>query len=220
MSFDAPVFVQDESGSYTTEIGMGGENGDKFATWLSEQAAAGIWSTTIDYDISNELFTSGNTPYIVAGPWVLDTFRDAGVENLKVSEVPSAGGSPAGPFVGVQGFYLSSQSKNALLATNFLVDYLGSEDTQRAFYEADPRIPAMTSLADELKGDPITGGFVKSASIGVPMPSIPEMGEVWDLWNAAQVQIMEGADPVSTWNKMVSDLEVRCVKDFGQCLSF
>ena len=71
----------------------------------------------------------------------------------------------------------------------------------------DPRIPAMTSLADELKDDPITGGFVKSASIGVPMPSIPEMGEVWDLWNAAEVQIMEGADPVSTWKKMVSDLE-------------
>jgi arabinogalactan oligomer/maltooligosaccharide transport system substrate-binding protein len=39
------------------------------------------------------------------------------------------------------------------------------------------------------------------------MPSIPEMGSVWDLWNAAQVQIINGADAVGTWNKMVADLE-------------
>ena len=29
------------------------------------------------------------------------------------------------------------------------------------------------------------------------------MGSVWDLWNAAQVQIIDGADPTATWNKMV-----------------
>ena len=39
------------------------------------------------------------------------------------------------------------------------------------------------------------------------MPSIPEMGSVWDLWNAAQVQIINGADPAATWNTMVADLE-------------
>jgi arabinogalactan oligomer/maltooligosaccharide transport system substrate-binding protein len=39
------------------------------------------------------------------------------------------------------------------------------------------------------------------------MPSIPEMGSVWDLWNAAQAQIINGSDPVSTWNTMVADLE-------------
>lgn len=205
-SFDAPVFVQDDSGSYTSEVGMGGANGEAFATWLGENGAngTGYISTTIDYDINNELFNSGKAPYTIQGPWAISSFTDV---NVAVNPIPSAGGATAAPFVGVQGFYLSSESKNALLAQEFLVNYLGTEDAQRALYEADPRIPAWSTLAEEVSADPIIAGFLASAQNGVPMPSIPEMGSVWDLWNAAEVQIINGADPVSTWNTMVADLE-------------
>jgi len=205
-SFGAPVFVQDDSGSYTTEVGMGGASGEAFASWLGANGAngTGYISTTIDYDINNELFASGKAPYTIQGPWAISSFEGV---NVAVNPIPSAGGQPAAPFVGVQGFYLSSKSKNALLAQEFLTNYLGTEDAQRALYEADPRIPAWTTLAEEVSSDPITAGFVASAKNGVPMPSIPEMGSVWDLWNAAQAQIINGADPVSTWNTMVADLE-------------
>ncbi|KJL48458.1 Maltose-binding periplasmic protein precursor [Microbacterium hydrocarbonoxydans] len=205
-SFGAPVFVQDDTGSYTTEVGMGGANGEAFAQWLGANGknGTGYISTTVDYDINNELFASGKAPYTIQGPWAISAFDGV---NVAVNPIPSAGGQPAAPFVGVQGFYLSSKSKNALLAQEFLTNYLGTEDAQRALYEADPRIPAWTSLAEEVSSDPITAGFVASAKNGVPMPSIPEMGSVWDLWNAAQAQIINGADPVSTWNTMVADLE-------------
>jgi len=205
-SFGAPVFVQDDTGSYTSEVGMGGAPGEAFASWLGANGSSGTGyiSTTVDYDINNELFASGKAPYTIQGPWAISAFEGI---NVAVNPIPSAGGEPAAPFVGVQGFYLSSKSKNALLAQEFLVNYLGTEDAQRALYEADPRIPAWSTLADEVSSDPITAGFVASAQSGVPMPSIPEMGSVWDLWNAAQAQIINGADPVSTWNTMVADLE-------------
>ncbi|WP_091229229.1 extracellular solute-binding protein [Microbacterium sp. 3J1] len=205
-SFGAPVFVQDDTGSYTSEVGMGGAPGEAFASWLGANGAngTGYISTTVDYDINNELFASGKAPYTIQGPWAISAFEGV---NVAVNPIPSAGGETAAPFVGVQGFYLSSKSKNALLAQEFLVNYLGTEDAQRALYEADPRIPAWTTLAEEVSSDPITAGFVASAQTGVPMPSIPEMGSVWDLWNAAQAQIINGADPVSTWNTMVTDLE-------------
>lgn len=205
-SFGAPVFVQDASGSYTSEVGMGGAPGEAFATWLGANGSSGTGyiSTTVDYDINNELFNSGSAPYTIQGPWAISAYPDV---NVAVNPIPSAGGETAAPFVGVQGFYLSSQSKNALLAQEFLVNYLGTEEAQRALYEADPRIPAWTTLAEEVASDPIIAGFLASAQSGVPMPSIPEMGSVWDLWNAAQSQIINGADPVSTWNTMVADLE-------------
>lgn len=203
-SFGAPVFVQDESGSYTSEVGMGGDAGAAFAQWLSDNAAAGYLSTTVDYDINNELFNSGAAPFTIQGPWAISSFEDV---NVAVNPIPSAGGETAAPFVGVQGFYLSSQSDNALLATDFLVNYLATEEAQRALYEADPRIPAFTSIAQEVSSDPIIAGFLASSQGGVPMPNIPEMGSVWDFWNAAQSQIMNGADPASTWSQMVTDLE-------------
>jgi arabinogalactan oligomer/maltooligosaccharide transport system substrate-binding protein len=205
-SFGAPVFVQDESGSYTSEVAMGGAPGEAFASWLGANGSAGTGyiSTTVDYDINNELFNSGQAPYTIQGPWAISAYPDV---NVAVNPIPSAGGQPAAPFVGVQGFYLSSQSKNALLAQEFLVNYMGTEEAQRALYEADPRIPAWSTLAAEVASDPIIAGFLASAQAGVPMPSIPEMGSVWDLWNAAQSQIINGADPVTTWNTMVADLE-------------
>jgi len=206
-SFGAPVFVQDDSGSYTTEVGMGGAAGEAFAQWLGANGknGTGYISTTVDYDINNELFNTGKAPYTIQGPWAISAYPD--VKKIVVSPIPSAGGQPAAPFVGVQGFYLSAQSKNKLLAQSFLVDYLGTEEAQRALYEADPRIPAWSTLATEVASDPIIAGFLASAQNGVPMPSIPEMGSVWDLWNAAQSQIINGADPVSTWNQMVTDVE-------------
>ncbi|WP_159501415.1 maltose ABC transporter substrate-binding protein [Microbacterium sp. 18062] len=205
-SFGAPVFVQDDTGSYTNEVGMGGAGGEAFAQWLHANGSAGTGylSTTIDYDINNELFASGKAPYTVQGPWAISSFPDV---DLAVNPIPSAGGEPAAPFVGVQGFYLSSQSKNALLAQEFLVNYLGTEDAQRALYDADPRIPAWSTLAEEVASDPIIAGFLASSQNGVPMPSIPEMGSVWDFWNAAEAQIVNGADPVGTWTQMITDLE-------------
>jgi arabinogalactan oligomer/maltooligosaccharide transport system substrate-binding protein len=205
-SFGAPVFVQDASGSYTSEVGMGGAAGEAFAQWLHENGSAGTGylSTTVDYDINNELFNSGQAPYTIQGPWAISSFPDV---EVAVNPIPSAGGEEAAPFVGVQGFYLSSQSANALLAQEFLVNYLAKEDAQRALYEADPRIPAFTSLAEEVASDPIIAGFLASSQSGVPMPSIPEMGSVWDFWNAAESQIINGADPVATWNQMIAELE-------------
>ncbi|KZE91434.1 sugar ABC transporter substrate-binding protein [Microbacterium sp. TNHR37B] len=206
-SFGAPVFQSDDKG-YTTEVGMGGDAGKAFAEWLGAngEKGDGYISTTVDYDTNNELFASGKAAYTVQGPWAIAALTEKGVK-VKVNPIPSAGGQTASPFVGVQGFYISSQSKNALVAQEFLTKYLATYDAQKALYEADPRIPAWNDLATEVSSDPVIAGFVASSKNGVPMPNIPEMGSVWDLWNAAQVQIIKGANPASTWDKMISDLE-------------
>lgn len=207
-SFGAPVFVQDSSGSYTTEVGMGGDKGTAFAQWLGAHGETGTGdiSTTIDYDTNNELFASGKAAYTIQGPWAVDTLTKQGVK-IKVNPIPSAGGETAAPFVGVQGFYVSSQSKNALIAQQFLTHYLATDEAQQALYDADPRLPAWKPVAEKVASDPVVAGFLASAATGVPQPSIPEMGSVWDLWNAAQVQIIKGADPASTWASMVSSVQ-------------
>ena len=206
-SFGAPVFVQDASGSYTNEVGMGGDAGEAFATWLGENGdkGTGYISGDIDYATNNSLFAEGKAAYTVAGPWAIAELTAKGVP-IAVAAVPSAGGQAASPFVGVQGFYVSAQSENALIANAFLTQYMATPEAQKALYDADPRIPAMTSVADQVSSDPIVAGFAASAKSGVPMPSIPEMGSVWDLWNAAEIKIITGADPASTWTKMVDDL--------------
>src|SRR5690606_40013396 len=85
-----------------------------FAQWLAEQGAAGNLNTSWEYDIVVEAFANGEAAFLVGGPWMLGEFGDV---ELAVDPIPSAGGEPAQPFTGVQGFYVSARSQNALLAT-------------------------------------------------------------------------------------------------------
>jgi len=210
-SFGAPVFVQNADGSYTNEVGMGGEAGTKFAHFLADNGmkGSGHFSTDWTYDVANQEFADGNAPYTIAGPWAIQTFKDAGID-VAVDPIPSAGGETAAPFVGVQGFYLSSQSKSKLIANDFLVNYVATPDVIRALYDADPRLPAMTEVADQVASDPIVAGYLAASKNGAPMPSIPEMGDVWDFWNSAQSSIISGsAEPEAAWSTMLSDLQAK-----------
>ncbi|ADG75066.1 extracellular solute-binding protein family 1 [Cellulomonas flavigena DSM 20109] len=204
-SFGAPVFVQNDDGSYTAELALGGAPGQAFATWLQAQGQAGTLSTDITYDIAVEAFKNGESPFIVGGPWMLEQFADL---ELAIDPIPSAGGQPAQPFVGVQGFYVSAQSDNALLANDFLVNYVATDEAQLALYEAGSRPPALKSAAETASSDPITAGFAAVGADAVPMPSIPEMGSVWAFWGVTEANIISGtSEPVAAWDKMVADIQ-------------
>ena len=203
-SFGAPVFVQNDDGSYTAELALGGEPGAAFAQWLAAQGAAGTLDTAVTYDIAVEAFKNGQSPFIIGGPWMIESFADL---ERAIDPIPSAGGQPAQPFVGVQGFYVNAQSENALLANDFLVNYMATEDAQLALYEAGSRPPALIAAADAASSDPITAGFRAVGAEAVPMPSIPEMGAVWEFWGVTEANILNGADPVSTWDKMATDIQ-------------
>ena len=205
-SFGAPVFKQNDDGSYTDTIAMGGDAGHAFANWLATEGAAGRLSIDMTYDIAVEKFASGKYPFVLGGPWMLASFPDV---NLAIDPIPSAGGQPAQPFVGVQGFCLSSQSKNAVAATNFITNYLASADVQTALFEAGDRPPAQVDAADAAASDPLVAAWAAVGANGVPMPAIPAMSQVWTYWGAAQAQIISGTatDPAATWDQMIADIQ-------------
>ena len=204
-SFGAPVFAQNPDGSYTSELAMGGPEGQAFATWLGAQGAAGVLSQDTTYDIAVEAFKNGESPFIVGGPWMIESFEGL---DLSIDPIPSAGGQTAQPFVGVQGFYLNNQSENKLVANDFLVNFLSTEEAQTALYEAGNRPPALTVSADKAAAeDPIIAGFRAVGADALPMPSIPEMASVWSFWGVTEAAIVGGADPITTWDKMIADIQ-------------
>lgn len=123
-SFGAPVFTTTDSGEYSGELGMAGEEGIRFAEYVKKLADEGILSASIGGDQANQAFIDGKSPYMITGPWNIVAFEEAGID-FAATAVPSAGGEPGRPFLGVQGVYLSSKSEQALLANQFL-DYMTS----------------------------------------------------------------------------------------------
>ncbi len=208
-SFGAKVFAQDASGSYTTEIAMGGDAGHAFANWLAEQGKAKNLVVSMDGDKARSAFLNGQTPFFITGPWSIADIQKEGLE-IAVDPIPSAGGQPAAPFSGVQGFYVSSTSANPIVAADFLLNYIATDEVQTQLYEVGNRTPALTSAAEKaLANDPITKGFATVAEQAVPMPSIPEMNAVWTYWGKTQVEIISGKakDPVKAWDDMIAAIE-------------
>lgn len=163
----------------------------------------------MDGDKAKSAFINGETPFWITGPWSIADIEKAGLE-ISVDQIPSAGGQPAAPFSGVQGFYVSSTSANPIVAAYFLLNYIATEEVQTQLYEVGNRTPALTAAADKaLANDPITAGFAAVAAQAVPMPAIPEMNAVWTYWGKTQVEIISGKakDPAKAWDDMIAAIE-------------
>ncbi|GMA25562.1 maltose ABC transporter substrate-binding protein [Luteimicrobium album] len=213
-SFGAPVFKQNDDGSYTDTIAMGGDKGHKFAEYLQKLGKDGALDTAIDSQKATDAFTKGQTPYIITGPWNTPAFKKAGLD-ITVLPVPSAGGEKSNPFVGVQGAFISAKAQNPIVANDFVTNFLGSEAVQTELYTAGQRMPALTAAADKVD-DPIIKGFTAAAGT-TPMPSIPAMDSVWAFWGTTEAQIISGSakNPDAAWDTMIKNIQAAIDKSKG-----
>ncbi|MHC2999726.1 sugar ABC transporter substrate-binding protein [Microbacterium sp. HJ5] len=211
-SFGSQVFAQNADGSYdSSQLVLGDEAGQEFATWLGTQGAAGtgVFNANIDGDKAREFFIAGQSPYYLTGPWNIPAIAEGGI-NYAIDPLPSAGGEEAKPFVGVNAFFLSSKSTNALAATNYIVNYLSTEDAQLSLFEVGGRPPALISAYEAASADdPDVAAFGAIGQTGAPMPAIPEMGSVWSDWGNAELQIIkgEGGEPAEIWTTAAGNVQ-------------
>ncbi|OKL48905.1 maltose ABC transporter substrate-binding protein [Boudabousia liubingyangii] len=205
-SFGAPVFKQDDKGSYTTELALGGDNGKKFAQWLAKEGNEKVFDPAISGEIAKQAFLDGKAAFTVTGPWNTGAFREANMD-ITVLPIPQAGDQPAQPFVGVQAFFPSAKTQNQLLVNKFLIDYLATPAAQQKMYDIGKRVPAMPEVASKIS-DPDVQGFSAAGEKGAPMPAIPEMSAVWDFWGVTEADIVTGKQAAdAAWDTMVKNIE-------------
>lgn len=211
-SFGSSVFARNADGSYdASKLTIGDESGQGFAAWLTGQGDTGtkVLNLNLSGDLAKEAFNAGKSPYFLTGPWNVADAQKAGID-VSVDAIPSAGGQTAQPFAGVQAFFLSAKSNNALIANEFLVNYIATADVQTKLFEAGGRPPALTESFEAAQSDPIIAGFATVGANAVPMPSIPEMGSVWDDWGKTEAALIKGsADPAADWVKMADAIKAK-----------
>jgi arabinogalactan oligomer/maltooligosaccharide transport system substrate-binding protein len=160
------------------------------------KSGSGALSTSIGSDNSIPTFTSKKCAFLVSGPWALADIKKAGI-TYDISAVPGfAGGKPASPFVGVQGFFVAGKGHSKALAQEFVTNYVTDKDVAEALFKVDPRPEALTAALEESKAsDPDIGKFLEAGANGVPMPAIPEMAAIWVPFGNAEAAVINGADP-------------------------
>jgi maltose/maltodextrin transport system substrate-binding protein/arabinogalactan oligomer/maltooligosaccharide transport system substrate-binding protein len=180
--FGGYVFGKNPDGTYNPkDFGLDSAGSKAAAEELDSMVKAGLLKKDVTGDIRKDAFIKGKTAMIIDGPWDVKDFLAAKV-NFGVANIPTMKETPR-PFVGSQGFMLSSFGKNKALAKTFLTDFIATPDTMKAIYQADPRFPALTSVQSGV--DQYIAAFGASAKTGDPLPAIPQMAAVWDSWTKA-----------------------------------
>jgi maltose-binding protein MalE len=177
------IFGRDQGGTYDpSDVGLDSEGGVAYANFLGQMVDDGLLRAGVNYDTMIQLFSSGESAMFMTGPWALPQIRDSGV-TFDVAPIPE-GTEASRPFVGVQGFMVSAFAPNKLLAQTFLTEYVATDDTFAALFEADPRPSTWTPQAEAIDDEQVLA-FIESASNGDPLPAIPEMSAVWEDWTDA-----------------------------------
>lgn len=204
-AFGGYIFGTDAQGIPNSEdIGLNRDGFVQGLQWLSKLVDQGYAPETIDWDGAHVLFESGQAPFIFTGPWALNRFVTEGV-NFEIHPFPSEGA----PFLGVQGLIISSASPNALLAQTFVTEFLATEASMQRIFDAEQRPSAWKSIFEN-SGDPNVAGFNAAGTNAVPMPSIPEMGYVWDAWvNAAALSFSGELSPQEALDNAVNQIKTQ-----------
>ncbi len=185
------VFKQKSTGLDIADIGLANDGAIAGGNLIKQLIDKKIVPESTDNGISSNLMKKGDLGMTIDGPWAMSDMKKSGVD-FGVATLPTFDGKPLRPFVGVHGFMIRRSSKNKELAKEFIENYLVSKGGITALYGVDPRPPSRPDVLQELKEDKNLVKFVESASIGIPMPNVPQMGAVWAAMGGALQNIVGG----------------------------
>lgn len=196
------VFGQTPEGDYDpSDLGLDSEGSIAAAQKIYDlgEAGSGVLRRSISNDNSIALFTDGQAPFLVSGPWALNDVNAAGF-NYEITPIPGfAGAEPAVPFMGAQNFYVAANGQNKAFAQEFVTNHVNSEEQMQVMFDLAQLPPAMTAVREAVAPDnPNVETFATAAEQGDPMPAIPPMQAVFEPLGQAYAAIVGGADPAET----------------------
>ncbi|MFC3911957.1 extracellular solute-binding protein [Pseudaeromonas sharmana] len=185
------VFGQNSNGSLNVkDIGLANAGAIDAVNYIKKFYADGVFPNGIVGDTGanaiDSLFTEKKAAAVITGPWSFQPYKDAGV-NYGVAPLPVLpNGEHMRSFLGVKGYSVSTYSKNKELAQKF-IEFINSADNAKVRFEKTGEIPPVKALIDDplIKNDEKSRAVAIQAGYAVPMPSVPEMQEVWSPANSA-----------------------------------
>lgn len=198
-----------DNGTNKDDMGLANEGAiEGLKVYQSLKEILPMNSGDINADIKRGLFNEGDVAMDINGPWELAGYKAALGDNLGLAPVPTVAGNTAVTFSGIKTYVVSSFTKYPN-AAKLYAEFASSKESQLLLNEKIGSIPTNLEAleADQIKNDPFISAFAEQAKNSEPMPSIPEMANVWSPVNAALPEIWNNnADPKTVMEKAIKQI--------------
>lgn len=160
---------------------------DKALSYLLELKDAGAIFEP-DTGIAENLFLRGGASMLIDGSWVLKDYQKVFGDNLGVVPMPTGPQGPAGPFVGIDGFYVNRFSKNKEAAISLAL-FLTNEESGQIFSDRGGHVPVNMGVTST---DPLLLAFSQAVDYGTVRPQSREFDNYWGPFGYMFMSVLEG----------------------------
>ncbi|WP_391209419.1 extracellular solute-binding protein [Psychrobacillus sp. L4] len=207
------VFKDNNGALDREDIGLNNDGAVKGAEYIQKWYKEGLFPKGIIGESGGSakdgLFNEGKVASVMDGPWAFQSMKDAGID-IGVSAMPTLpNGEHMKTFMGVKGWHVTSFTEHKYWST-MLVEWLTNEENAKIRFETTQEIPPVKTLIE----DPIIAenegakAVALQSQYAVPMPNIPEMGEVWGPAASALQTIATGkANPKAAMDDAVKTIK-------------
>lgn len=196
------IFNRDDKGNFNPEdVGLATQGSVDAVSYLKTFFEKGLIPTGILGDNGlnaiDTLFTEKKAAAVINGPWALEPYAKAGV-NYGVTPLPKMpNGQSMSSLLGVKGYVISTWSTQKELAEKF-IQFINQPQYAKIRFEQTAEIPPLKSVMSDpviIKNEAANAIAIQSTR-AVPMPSIPEMAQVWTPIDAALQLSVSGKQDV------------------------
>jgi maltose/maltodextrin transport system substrate-binding protein len=129
---------------------------------------------------------------MISGPWAWANLKKSNID-FGVAPIPSIGGKPSKPFIGVMGAMINRASNNKDVAKEFIENYLLKMDGLKTL-DADVSLGVTPhkEFYKSRQADGLITATMANIKNGILMPSLPEMSRFWSAMESALGNITAG----------------------------
>lgn len=208
-------YVFGKNGEDASDIGLNNDGAIEGAEFLQTlKSILPININDLNDNIITGFFQEGKTAAIINGPWLISSLSKDSIDYGVVPLPLLPNGQHPVSFSGIRALYVNSYTKYPAAAKLF-ADYATGKDNLKLRYEMTTQLPPRSDLADDpiITANPDALAFLEQAKHSTPMPSIPEMGNVWMPVSSALASIWnDKTDPAAALNKAVEQIKTATLK--------
>jgi maltose/maltodextrin transport system substrate-binding protein len=174
------------------QVGVNNAGALQGVQMLERLIREGLMPRGARYSDMEAQFAAGQVAMMISGPWAWDNVKKRNID-FAVAPVPSIGGHPSKPFVGVLGCMITAPSRQKDIAREFIENHLLKVESLKTISADVPLgTPANKAYYAELSSDPRIRATMDNARAGEPIPNIPETGRFFPAMDAALEAITTG----------------------------